>query len=323
MDCQNFKELIDSYLCGELAVETNHTVLCHAERCCPCRNEMAARRLLRASLRQACSREKMSEQAIEQLRARLRSEAGLGDGSARLDEEVGAGGWFATLFRTRLLAPAAVVVALALLIGGIRGLRVLQRGDGDPRRLSHEQIMALELSATLVAETVGDHRTCGAYYVGASGPAEMPDSVREFDPACSKLDKIAADGATGLQLRAAHVCDFGGRRFAHLVYTRDTTLISLFVTGRDSRAMKSGAVPAFSGPALGTQRFTHDHIAIGAYQTARRIVLVTSDLPENENAALAEKLAKPVAEYLRTTEAGSGVEERIGRLNPREMILNR
>jgi hypothetical protein len=323
MDCQNFKELLDSYLCGELAVETNHTILCHAERCGSCRNEMAARRLLRASLRQACSREKMSEQAVEQLRARLRSEAGLEDGSARLGEEVVHPGWFATLFRSRFLAPAAIVVALALLIGGVRGLRGLLRGDGDPQRLSLEQIKAFELSASLVAETVGDHRTCGAYYVGASGPAEMPDSVREFDPACSKLVKIAADGAAGLRLRAAHVCDFGGRRFAHLVYTRDTTLISLFVTGRDSRAMKSGAVPTFSGPALGTQRFTHDHIALGAYQTAKRIVLVTSDLPENENAALAERLAKPVAEYLRITEAGSGVEERIGRLNPRELILNR
>src|SRR5262245_39024122 len=83
MDCQNFKELLDSYLCGELAVETNHTMLAHAERCCSCRNEMTARSQLRKSLRRACSREKMSEAAIENLRLRLRSEAGFGTEAAR------------------------------------------------------------------------------------------------------------------------------------------------------------------------------------------------------------------------------------------------
>src|SRR5262245_52176353 len=83
MDCQNFRELLDSYLCGELAVETNHTMLAHAERCCLCRNEMAARSQLRRSLRRGCSRETMSEAAIENLRLRLRSEAGLDTGAAR------------------------------------------------------------------------------------------------------------------------------------------------------------------------------------------------------------------------------------------------
>src|SRR5688572_879487 len=77
MDCQNFKELIDSYLCGELAVETNHSILHHEERCCACRSEMAARRRLRASLRSVCSKEKMSDRAMESLRERIRSEAGV------------------------------------------------------------------------------------------------------------------------------------------------------------------------------------------------------------------------------------------------------
>src|SRR5262245_50222817 len=78
MDCQNFKELLDSYLCGELAIETNHSILRHAERCGACRGEMAARRNLRVSLRSVCSKEKMSDLAMERLRERIRSEAGVG-----------------------------------------------------------------------------------------------------------------------------------------------------------------------------------------------------------------------------------------------------
>src|SRR5262245_567448 len=101
--------------------------------------------------------------------------------------------------------------------------------------------------------------------------------------------------------------------FGHLLYTRGDRLVSLLVTVRDCRALKSGAVPPFSGLALGTQRFTHDHLALGAYQTSSRVVLVVSDLPENENAALAERLAKPVLEHLRSVESGTGLKERIGR----------
>jgi hypothetical protein len=66
---------------------------------------------------------------------------------------------------------------------------------------------------------------------------------------------------------------------------------------------------------LGLQRFTLGHIALGAYQTLKRIILVASDLPEDENAALAESLAKPVVEHLRKAEAGAGLEEKVGRLN--------
>jgi hypothetical protein len=311
MDCQNFKELLDSYLCGELAVETNHTMLSHAERCCVCRGEMAARRRLRASLRSACSKEKMSDLAMENLRARIRSEAGAGANATRTGNGKWMRGWFAGLFKAWVLTPAVV----ALLLGATFGLYVLRRGiSDDARRLTPEQIKALELSGSLMADSAIGHRSCAAYFVNATEPAEMPDSVREYDPACVGLDKVAAEGAGGLRLRAAHVCESGDRKFAHLVYTRGGGLVSLFVTVRDCRALKSGAAPPFSGLSLGPQRYTLDHIAVGAYQTLKRIVLVASDLSEDETGALAERLARPVVEHLRKAEARAGLKEQAGRM---------
>src|SRR5262249_1865533 len=304
MDCQNYKELLDSYLCGELAVETNHAVLCHAERCCACRGEMAARRRLRASLRSVCSKEKMSDRAMESLRARIRSEAEAGAGAARTGDGKWGRGWFASIFKVWLLTPAAV----ALFLGAALGLYHLRRVESDDaRRLTPVQIEALELSGSLMADSASSHRNCAAHFVNAAGPAEMPDSVGEYDPACARLDKVAAEGAGGLSLRSAHVCEFGDRKFAHLVYTRGGGLVSLFVTERDCRALKSGAAPPFSSMSLGPQRFTLDHIALGAYQTLKRIVLVASDLSEDENAALTERLARPVVEHLRKAEAGAGL----------------
>jgi hypothetical protein len=345
MDCQNFKELLDSYLCGELAVETNHTMLAHAERCCMCRNEMAARSQLRKSLRRGCSQEKMSEAAIEKLRLRLRSEAGLGAGAARASGGSGLSnglhgriadlfrhGGITNLFKMRFLAPVAV--GAALLIGGAWSLYELRHGGGatqqEGARLSSEQLKSLELSGSLLVETAGDHRTCAPHFLNATNPietrAEDPDPISAYDSACAKLDKIAAGGATGLTLKSAHVCNFGERRFAHLVYTRDNRLISLLVTIRDGRALKAGQVPLFDASGLGLQRVAHDHLALCAYQTVKRIVLVVSDLPESENASLAERLAPPVVEHFHHAELSSTsqsgalwIEDRISVLNLRDL----
>jgi anti-sigma factor RsiW len=42
-DCRQMRELMDSYLSGELTVESNHDVLRHVERCEACRSELARR----------------------------------------------------------------------------------------------------------------------------------------------------------------------------------------------------------------------------------------------------------------------------------------
>lgn len=73
MDCRNFKELLDSYLCDELAVETNHQMQRHVE-CCPgCCGEMGARRELRRVLKIACGKEQMSQEARARICTKLRT----------------------------------------------------------------------------------------------------------------------------------------------------------------------------------------------------------------------------------------------------------
>ncbi len=331
MDCRNFKELLDSYFCGELAVETNHAILRHAEHCGECRDEMAARRALRESLRRACSRERMSDQTVERLRARLREEAGLREREKGSMSATIRRGWLARLFETRFLMPVAVTAALALFIAGAWSLYSLQQWGGekidDQQAVSgiSERVEAPELSDALIGESVGDHVNCASHFINAAGPAEMPDSVRNYDSACVGLDKIAAAGAEGLLLRSAHVCGYGERKFAHLVYTRGERLISLLVTKRDGRALKIGETPPLDGSTARLQQIEQDRLALGAYQTNKRIVVVVSDLPEKDNQALAERLAKPVVAHLRGAELSSAapkVKEQIGRLDPRELIAS-
>lgn len=76
MDCETYRDLIDSYLCGELAVETYHFMLWHADDCFSCRVEMQARIRLRHQLQRACASVQLSEQFLARLRERMRLEIG-------------------------------------------------------------------------------------------------------------------------------------------------------------------------------------------------------------------------------------------------------
>lgn len=51
-DCQHVREVMDSYLAGELSVETNHDVLGHVDTCHECAAELKRRERLRALLSQ-------------------------------------------------------------------------------------------------------------------------------------------------------------------------------------------------------------------------------------------------------------------------------
>jgi anti-sigma factor RsiW len=49
-ECRRVRELMDSYISGELTVESNHDVLAHLERCDGCRGEVSRRERMRALL---------------------------------------------------------------------------------------------------------------------------------------------------------------------------------------------------------------------------------------------------------------------------------
>ena len=71
MDCRNFKEVLDSYLSDELAVETNHLIIRHTEHCADCRSEMAARRNLRGILRGAVRQAAFQKCVVKVIRRRF------------------------------------------------------------------------------------------------------------------------------------------------------------------------------------------------------------------------------------------------------------
>jgi anti-sigma factor RsiW len=291
MDCRNFKELLDSYLSDELAVETNHACLRHAEQCPACRAEMGARRNLRSALRQACQQTVLSFEAHARLRACLRA------ADAKTDANIEAAALPAR--RRSLTRPNWLSLRLAY---SLAAAMLLATGWLTWSTLNRNGIRVPLLSETVLAEAAGDHRTCAAHFAGSQAAAITPLWMKEKHPAYAQLAEVAAEGAQGLELKSVHVCKFQGRQFGHLVYAQEGQLISLLVTPRDGSCLRGGQVPTDDGRQAGLQHSLSDACQVSAYQTAKYVVLVVSDFPEAENQQLAVRLAAPVSAHLRQIE---------------------
>jgi len=285
MDCRKFRDVIDSYLCGELLVETNHEMLRHSEQCPACRAEMAARRNLRAALKRGGTQVCLSEEAKEKLRRRLREEAGRSLNAQSTNDSLLRG-----IFLPRL--PLALAASVLLTIGFIY----------SSFRTSPPQVYAAELSESVMKEAAREHSVCTFHYKDSPEPEAMKPSAVEFNPIFAGLDQVAKRHARGMKLRLAHFCNLVGRNFVHLGFTQGDEMVSLLVTERDAKAMKNGVVPTDDGLRAGLQGALHGEYRVAAYQTAKHVVLVVSELSEAENEDLAESLAAPVSTHLRHLE---------------------
>ncbi|MDX2042749.1 MAG: hypothetical protein SF097_16125 [Acidobacteriota bacterium] len=242
---------------------------------------------MRESLRRACSQDRLSEEACERLRARLRAEI------SASESLIGRRQRWTSLFDLRFAIPITVTAAV-LIVAAVVMLPFL-KSQTTP-------VQSFELSDTLLSEAVSDHHKCAPKFIQATRSAVMPSTV---EPAYVGLEKVAASGAEGLRLHSAHVCAPDGRRFAHLVYTRDGSLISLLVTERDKRALKIGNLPSDDVSLAGLQEANLSNLSLGAFQTPKHIILVVSDLPTDENHKLAQTLASPVVEHIRKLDGQS------------------
>jgi len=284
MDCRRFKDVLDSYLCGELLVETVHELLHHAEQCPACRTEMASRRNLMTVLRQSGTRAGLSQEAKQRLRQRLREAASQGLEAPSKKIPVSA----------RKL-PKSLPLALAAGLLLTFGFLYFAFRTSPP-------VQAAELSESLMREAAREHDICTFHYKNSPEPKAMDVRSVQFNPIFAGLDQVAKRHAQGMKLRLAHFCNLVGRNFVHLGFTQGGEMVSLLITERNPKAMKQGVVPADDGLRAGLQSALQGEYRIGAYQTSKHIVLVVSTLSETQARELAESLADPVSAHLRQVE---------------------
>lgn len=217
-DCQQIRELLDSFLSGELTVETNHTVLRHLELCDACRTEADRRRDTRRLL-SAALKSDANVGDVESLRARI---------GAAIDADQPRGWRRALRLRSGQAAkywPLAAAIVLVL-SGAIWWSR--------------------PVDAAAFEDSAGNHVACALTYP----PDASYDAARIkkllTGPFAGLADVLARD-YDGYELVDAHMCPYNGRDYAHAIYRHEGHLVSLFaepaVRGTLPHAEQVGTLP--------------------------------------------------------------------------------
>ncbi len=302
MRCQEFREILDSYLGDELLIETNHEVLKHLENCPACRQELAARRDLRARLRLAVRN--APETRIDSAFARRLED--------NLRETVLHPTTFfekfkpAGIFGNRAILAAAFGL-LIMLFGGWFLLRSTAAPDNialsnqpieTARPTESPIVQAVQIAwRELTAHAVGDHRNCALKYNLAEDPITLDEAATKYGKYNKDLDKavfaplkeiFGAKNAGKIDLLEAHSCVYEGRRFAHVVLKYRSRRVSVLITETDLPVenMKIAA-DQFDG-----------EMRVASFCTAHHAIFVVSDLNEKDNTTIAEAILPSISRHI-------------------------
>lgn len=207
MKCAELRAMAESYLAGELPVDTNHEIITHLERCDDCRAELERRVAFRSQLRHAfLHAESLAPSAalVDRVHALARSPVA---GSRRAG---GAAPW--------LMLAAGVLLTVAA------GWQLWP--SGAPR--------APSAVAALAAHAAGDHQFCALEHALEEAPISLDEAARRYDPAYATLIEAVREAAPmregGVELLGGHWCVFDGMPFAHIVVRQNGHVVSILLT---------------------------------------------------------------------------------------------
>ncbi|MEO6326909.1 MAG: hypothetical protein ABIT01_17285 [Thermoanaerobaculia bacterium] len=204
--CGRVLRLLDSYVAGELTVESNHEILDHTEVCTECAREADSRGRLRASVRRLGGSFPEPRRGFEQeLRARL----------SAVPAPSG--------FRS---APAYLIAAVVML--GIGVTIVVMRPEGSPPQVAarpagaaprpESAVAALDVAAFDVAAST--QLNCADANEWPEAPLSTPQlatALAKGEPRFAGLERELSTRLAGYRVVAAHRCMHGGRLVLHLI----------------------------------------------------------------------------------------------------------
>jgi len=274
MKCQDFHEIIDSYLCDELLTETNHEVLRHLEACASCRGVIESRRILRAQLKSAVKNSpqfQMRDIFYNRLCAQLKQSAVIAESPKNVF-------W---MNRNSWMAMAAsIIFAVGL------GFWVFQ---SQPKQISSTENDLINnekaQNAVLADFAVGDHQNCAVRFNLADEPVEIDLASAEYADLRQAVLTPLENAAEKYEFLESHICKFAGHNFTHIVFQHHDKTVSVLVTDLQNYPSLKNAEIA--------------KLVANGYQVARfdvkdKAVFVVSDLPEQENLTTAEILQSPM-----------------------------
>jgi Putative zinc-finger len=266
MNCQDFRELSDSYLSDELLVETNHEVIHHLENCSACRQVLSFRRELRGKLRQTLksSVEFQPNFAFEtRLRANLKDEA--------MREK----SWFNLRFLATAMASLLIVFSVGF------GLFYFNKSAENN---SLAKIAWQEINE----DAIGDHKHCALDKLEKfkqTAKASTPEKV-QFD--AKYMKSLRANFSPNVEILASHECKFNGRIFTHTVLKDGNHIVSVLLTESkidfDTKIIPKDSIDSDK----------EEGFQIASFKNDKRAIFVISDLSESENLSVARTISNSI-----------------------------
>ncbi len=267
-ECQQTRELLDSFLSGELTVETNHTVLRHLELCNACRTEGDRRRETRQLLSSALKSD-VNDVDTEALRARV---------VATIDADR------SPMWR-RAVNYWPLAAALVLVLSGAMW-------------------WTRPVDAAAFEDSADNHVACALGY--PPPPDASFDRARIAKlltgPFAGLADALSRDYA-GYELVDAHICPYKGRDYAHAIYRHEGHLVSLFaepaVRGSLPRAPQVGTLPDGSSPVVAKSL---RGFVVDAAGTPQHHLFVVADEQPAISTAARDGILNSAAQFVRELE---------------------
>lgn len=274
MKCQDFREIIDSYLCDELLTETNHDVLRHLEACANCRREIEVRRNLRSQLRFAVKNApqyQMSDRFYSTLCTQLKQSV-VPQKQAKPSFWMNPNSWMAFA--------AGLILTFGLGFWFIKTAPT-SLSSSEVALINEEKVQ----NATLADFAVGDHQNCAVKYNLTEEPAEIALTSAQYADLRQAVLKPLENAPEKYEVHEVHNCKYAGHTFTHIVFYHQNKTVSVLMTDLDKY------------PTLKNSDIAK--IVSGNYQIARfdvkdKAVFVVSDLSEQENLTTAEILETPM-----------------------------
>jgi len=283
MNCQDFRELIDSYLCSELLTETNHDVLRHLENCADCRKVIVARRAVRRHLKSAVRNApqfQIGRNFTHNLKTQLRHEA-------LKETEDRTGSLFG--LRTWLAVAAGLILTVTFGFFFLKGMNEPVKADrDDPPATDRSPYQTGRLSPDhLVNVAFGDHQHCAINHgtVEPVGHADTPAKYAEAAEIVMPQMKSILDGA---ELQSTHTCEYRRTKFTHLIVRRNGEILSVMLTPKTDAENLGEKIEHYTSPKYRLDRFDVEDTA----------VFVVSAYNDQINAHVAEVLYRPFHKYL-------------------------
>lgn len=221
-DCQPLRELLDSYLSGELLVETNHELLRHLDRCAECSAELERRRRLRRLMKETFGADLPATDLESHIVGRLETRSF----------------WRRAAIATAIILPLLAGISLVV-YNGHKG----HRGQG-PR------------DSTVLADSIAGHESC-ALHMPPGVTLDLARVERRIEAPYLRVVSELEEDESDYALVDGHSCPVERRPFTHIVLRGGGHTLSLFIAPRTGNGLPAIETRASGFTATGRETARH------------------------------------------------------------------